>query len=141
MKTTTLDDIIDRYDIRPCAIKMDIEGAEFFALQKASNLMTINYFEGEIHNQESELILKRVLTDFKFIPSPTESFRQVKGFVFRHPLKTLRLEYSNHFVTTRRILKANKSDSQEFPKIIFGRKKNNNIYNVRFGCRQGIEQP
>ena len=123
VKTTTLDDLIAEYEVRPSVMKMDIEGAEFFALQKATNLVSnLNYFEGEIHDLQSELML-RSLTNFDLTSYPIENMKRVKEFVIRHPVKTLRLEYSNRFETTKRILSHNKSGFEEFPKMFFGRKR------------------
>jgi len=111
--TITLNEIIEKFDLKPNALKMDIEGAEKFALLKADKVMKeINYFEGEIHSQEDYKVLMSYSDIFNFKQSPAESLHNVFNFAIKYPLKTLELEYSNRFKTTKRLLFSTTNKSQ-----------------------------
>ncbi|MEM3907847.1 MAG: FkbM family methyltransferase [Nitrososphaerota archaeon] len=119
VRTITFDDIIRDYDVRPNVMKMVIEGSEYYALQKSTDLMkSINYLEAEIHSSECEIVLRET-SNLDLISSPVRNVNRVIGFTFRHPIKTLKLEYFNHFETTKRILRERGSEYKNFPKIFF----------------------
>jgi len=123
VETITLDDIISNINLHPKVLKMDIEGAEKFALLSSQNtFQTINYFEGEIHSSEDYNVLLRYSNLFIFKQEPIESMRNVLSFSFKHPLKILSLELHNKFLTTKRILstRINAEQPEKFPIIIYG---------------------
>ncbi|MDG7037177.1 MAG: FkbM family methyltransferase [Nitrososphaerota archaeon] len=123
VETTTFDDIITQRAIQPHVLKMDIEGAEKFALLSAENTMkTLNYFEGEIHSREDFDVLMNFSSLFSFKREPIESMHNVFSFSIKHPLKILKLEFYNKFRTTRRVILSSVHHSRpsEYPIIIVG---------------------
>ena len=120
VKSITLDDLMTDLDITPTVLKMDIEGAEKFALKEASRtLKTLRYLEAEIHDYESEQELMKH-GEFHFESSSAENRGNVRKFALKHPVKTFRLEYHNHFETAKRVLSNRKPTKVSYPKIIFG---------------------
>lgn len=123
VETITFDDLISQKELKPNILKMDIEGAEKFALLSAENMMkTLNYFEDEIHSKDDMDILERYSNSFSIRKEQIKSMHNVFSFGFKHPLKTLKLEYYNKFKTTKWIISSrmlNHSYS-EFPIIIYG---------------------
>jgi len=124
VETITLDDVVSGLSLQPKLLKMDIEGAEKFALLSSHNTFkTINYFEGEIHSLEDYNILLRYSNLFAFKREPVESMKNVVSFSLKHPLKALNLEWHNEFLTTKRILAHNRVEQPEkFPVIIYGQR-------------------
>lgn len=125
VETITLDEIIFNLNLQPKILKMDIEGAEKFALLGSqSTFKTIDYFEGEIHSLEDYNVLLRYSDQFLFKEEPVESMRDVLLFSLRHPLKILNVELNNKFLTTRRILASliRSEQPEKFPMIIYGEK-------------------
>ncbi len=125
VKTITLDDIVNEFEIKPKILKMDIEGAEKFALLEARKTMEyVNYFEMEIHSEEDYNVLMQYAKEFKLIEEPAESLRNVIKFILKNPLKFLNLEYHNRFRTTQRILssKIKKHKASKYPLVIYGEK-------------------
>jgi FkbM family methyltransferase len=123
VETISLDDIISQRDIRKVAMKMDIEGAEKFALLGAENTMRIvHHFEGEIHSKEDLDVLMRFSNQFSFQRTRVKKTSNVVSFGLRHPLKIIELECFNQFRTTKRILYTLTSPpkSSEFPLIVYG---------------------
>ena len=123
VETTTFDDIVVQTGLQPTVLKIDIEGAEKYALLKAERMMTtINYLECEIHSKEDFDMLNRFSNLFDFKNEPVESMHNVLSFAIKHPLKILKLEYHNKFTTTKRIMSSYKSTSglSEYPVIIYG---------------------
>lgn len=123
VETITLDDIISCLNMQPKVLKMDIEGAEKFALLSSQKtFQTINYFEGEIHSLEDYNVLLRYSNLFIFKQEPIESMRKVLNFSFKHPLKIFNLEFHNKFSTTKRILfsRIKKDQPANFPIIVYG---------------------
>ena len=125
VETITLDEIIFNLNVQPKILKMDIEGAEKFALLGSqTTFKTIDYFEGEIHSLEDYNVLLRYSDQFLFKEEPVESMRNVLLFSLRHPLKILNVEFNNKFLTTRRILATliRSKQPEKFPMIIYGEK-------------------
>ena len=123
--TITLDEIIDNYGLKPVSLKMDIEGAEKYALSGATNTMKIiKYFEGEIHSLEDYNMLMTFSKEFSFKNVTIESTHNSVSFAIKHPMKILRLEYHNRFKATKTAFSLMKSVStlDEYPVIIFGSK-------------------
>ncbi|MGC9123280.1 MAG: FkbM family methyltransferase [Thermoplasmata archaeon] len=123
VETITFDDIIINRGLQPTVLKMDIEGAEKYALLGASTMMkTINYLECEIHSREDYEVLSRFSNFFYFKKEPIENMRNVLTFAIKHPIKILKLEYYNKFATTKRIMSSFKSNSglSEYPIIVYG---------------------
>jgi len=123
VETITFDDIISNINLHPKVLKMDIEGAEKFALLPSqSTFQTINYFEGEIHSPEDYNVLLRYSNLFIFKQEPTISMINVLNFSFKHPLKILNLELHNKFSTTKRVLfrRIKAEHPEKFPIIIYG---------------------
>jgi FkbM family methyltransferase len=128
VETITLDEIISDLNIEPKILKMDIEGAEKFALLSCHNTFkAIEYFEMEIHDLECYNALLRYSDLFLFRYEPIESLRNVLKFFFKHPLKTLNLELHNKFLTTKRVLvtRIKRKKAEKFPVIIYGQKLRN----------------
>ena len=123
VETITLDDIISNINLHPKVLKMDIEGAEKFALLSAQNtFQTINYFEGEIHSPEDYHVLLRYSNLFIFKYEPTELMKNALSFSLKHPVKILRLELHNQFLSTKRFLSwlIKKEQKGKFPINIYG---------------------
>ena len=123
VETITFDEIIAQRGIKPNVLKMDIEGAEKFALLGAGNMMkTINYFESEIHSREDFDVLMKFSNLFSFKREPIESMHNVFTFSVEHPIKILKLEYYNRFRTAKRIILSSitKSKPSDFPIIVNG---------------------
>ena len=124
-ETVTLDDIVNQRAIRRSILKMDIEGAEKFALLSAESTMkTINYLEAEVHSGEDFDVLKRFSNLFSFERQPIESLYNVILFSLKHPLKILKLEFYNKFRTTKRVIFSlgKHSKPSEYPMIIYGKR-------------------
>jgi FkbM family methyltransferase len=121
VETETLDDIAQKLDLHPTAIKMDIEGAEKFALRGMDrSLETVRMVQAEIHDGESFKILGEKLQGFSISERNGQEMLSVYAYVLKHPIWTLRLETQNNFLTTRRILKREeRRQTAEFPKIVF----------------------
>jgi len=125
VESITLDDILKKINLYPTVLKMDIEGAEKFALIGMKRTMRmIEYFEAEIHSKEDYRALMKYSKLFAFSNEPVEDLSNVIKFTLKHPLKILKLEYNNKFLTTKRVLQSfyKKEGFQQFPKIIYGRK-------------------
>lgn len=125
VETVTLDDIVNQRAIRKSILKMDIEGAEKFALLSAESTMkTVNYLEAEIHSGEDFDVLMRFSNLFSFEREPMESIYNVILFSLRHPLKILKLEFYNKFRTTKRVIFSlgKHSKPSEYPVIIYGKR-------------------
>ena len=125
VETVTLDDIVGQRAIRRSILKMDIEGAEKFALLSAESTMkTVSYLEGEIHSREDFDVLMRFSNLFSFERQPIESLYNVILFSLKHPLKILKLEYYNKFRTTKRVIFSlgKHSKPSEYPMIIYGKR-------------------
>ena len=125
VETVTLDDIVNQRAIRRSILKMDIEGAEKFALLSAESTMkTINYLEAEVHSGEDFDVLKRFSNLFSFERQPIESLYNVILFSLKHPLKILKLEFYNKFRTTKRVIFSlgKHSKPSEYPMIIYGKR-------------------
>jgi FkbM family methyltransferase len=123
VETTTFDDIIIKSGLQPTVLKMDIEGAEKYALLGASTMMkTINYLECEIHSREDYDVLSRFSNLFFFKKEPVENMRNVISFAIKNPIKILKLEYYNKFATTKRVMSSFLSNSglPEYPIIVYG---------------------
>ena len=106
-------------------MKMDIEGAEKFALLSAESTMkTINYLEAEIHSGEDFDAFMRFSNLFSFERKPAESIYNVILFTLRNPLKILKLEFYNKFRTTKRVIFSlgKHSKPSEYPMIIYGKR-------------------
>ncbi len=115
----------------PTILKMDIEGAEKYALHGMKKaLSTIRLIEAEIHDSEDYNVLRQCMgKEFKFDEFEMENMTNVYRYTFRHPFQILKLECSNNFHTTKRILRPGKRNYQQsYPKIIFAEKVNNPIY-------------
>ena len=122
VKTITFDDLISNYGVTPSILKMDIEGAEKYALKSAiKTLESVRHLEAEIHDIECEHALM-AFKDFNFEDSGAENMGNVTRFVLTHPFKTMRLEYNNGFRTAKRIVSARKSTVNRYPKIFYGSK-------------------
>ena len=122
VKTITFDDLITDLNISPSILKMDIEGAEKFALKGASKtLKKIKLLEAEIHDMECEQELMKY-NEFKFEISNADNINKVLKFAFEHPFKTIKLEYNNNFETAKRMIGRRKSTDIHYPKIIYGTK-------------------
>ena len=121
VETQTLDDIVRELNLYPTAIKMDIEGAEKFALLGMDrSLKTVRMIQAEIHDRESNEIFAERLGAFTLSEKGGQEMRSVYRYIMRHPIWTLKLEIANNFLTTKRILKKEeRKQSGEFPKIIF----------------------
>lgn len=125
--TITFDEIVERAIVelsaRPTALKMDIEGAEKFALKSANKLMkNIRCLEAEIHDEESEVTL-REFSEFEYFEHAPESLRPVLEFMLKNPLLVANLELHNRFKTSLRIIKEKlgfRQNAQAYPKIIYG---------------------
>ncbi len=125
VETVTLDDIVNQRAIWRSILKMDIEGAEKFALLSAeSTIKTVNYLEAEIHSGEDFDVLMRFSNLFSFERKPMESIYNVILFSLRHPLKILKLEFYNKFRTTKRVIFSlgKHSKPSEYPVIIYGKR-------------------
>ncbi len=123
VETTTFDDIIVERGLKPTILKMDIEGAEKYALLKAEIMMkTLNYIECEIHSIEDYEVLNKFSNLFLFKKEPVENIQNVATFAIKHPLKILKLEYYNKFLTMKRIISSLKfhSELSEYPIIVYG---------------------
>lgn len=120
VKTVTFDDMISGRGINPSILKMDIEGAEKFALKGAAKtLRSIRCMEAEIHDFECEQALM-TYKEFKFEDSSAEVKGNVAKFALKHPFKTFRLEYNNRFRTAKRVMFKRKNTINLYPKIFYG---------------------
>lgn len=120
VKTITFDDLMTGLEITPSALKMDIEGAEKFALRSAvKTLESIRLLEAQIHdvNSESELLKHE---EFHFEISSAENRNNVRKFALRHPFIVFILEYNNKFQTAKRLLADRSLMRESYPKILFG---------------------
>lgn len=109
-------------EFKPNILKMDIEGAEKFALLSAENMIkTLNYLEAEIHSEEDWVELKKYSNYISFERVALESRHNVFSFAIKHPLKTLKLECYNRFKAIKTmILQMKNSTISEYPIIIYG---------------------
>lgn len=126
VETITLDTIVDELNLIPTKLKMDIEGAEKYALLgMASSIGNINNFEAEIHSSEDLNVLNQICSKFDFKEEKVENFNSVINFSLKHPVKILKMEAYNHFLTTKRVLslRARRFADENvlsFPRIIYG---------------------
>ena len=118
VKTITLNDIIEQYEIEPKIMKMDIESSELYAMQSAENaLKTLKYIEMEIHNKYADDEVNMALKEFTKIYKNVE-INNYRGIIKKHPFYFFNLELHNRFKTSFRILKQ-KDDikTNDYPKI------------------------
>lgn len=127
VKSITLDDIMKELNLKPTILKMDIEGAEKYALQGMRETMkSIKFLEGEIHSSKDYQALMEYKNMFEFSDAPIENISEVLKYSLMHPIQIISLEIFNKFNTTKRILFNNfyRIKVNEYPKIIFGKKSN-----------------
>ncbi len=126
VETVTLDTIVEELNLTPTKLKMDIEGAEKYALLgMTSSIVNINNFEAEIHSQEDLNVLNQMCSKFDFKEDKVENFNSMINFSLKHPVKILRMEAHNHFLTTKRVLSSRThrfadENISSFPRIIYG---------------------
>lgn len=127
VESITLDDLNKELNSHPTILKMDIEGAERFALLgMKESIQYIKYIEAEIHSKIDYDTLMKFKNNYKFIEEPVENLHSVIKYSFSHPVKILNLEYHQEFKTTKRILRqllVKQKEILDFPKIIYGVKK------------------
>ena len=86
VETETLDDITQQLDLHPTAIKMDIEGAEKFALRGMDrSLETVRMVQAEIHDGESFKILGEKLQGFSISGRNGQEMWSVYAYVLNNP--------------------------------------------------------
>lgn len=105
VETTTLDDLLTEFKIKPNVMKMDIEGGEKYAFLKAEDAMNkINRFWIEIHSKEDLNALLKFNRQFSIIKEKIRSNHNSLKFAINHPMKTFNLEYHNRFRATKRVI-------------------------------------
>lgn len=123
VKTIAFDDLVNQLEITPSILKMDIEGAERYALQNADKTLEgLREIEAEIHDSICEQAIMQ-FPGFDFSITSIENFRAISRFFLKHPIKTVRLEWYNHFETFKRILHDGIKLSSSYPLMIYGKHK------------------
>lgn len=132
VETTTLDEIVDSLKLKPRVLKMDIEGSEGKALIGGANaLRTIEHIEMEVHDEENMKKVSEILAGFEREYLKVEDLSSVLKSAIRHPFLVFRIEYENHFSTTKRVISSrlikskkdnNAKQSNNFPVLVLFRK-------------------
>ena len=107
VETITLDEITSTLGLKPRILKMDIEGSEGKALLGGtSTIRFLEYVEMEIHDEENMRVVNEVLRDFKREDLKVENFNNVIKTFFMHPVLLLKIEATNNFSTTKRVIRS-----------------------------------
>lgn len=125
VKSISLKDLQNELGLKFTKIKMDIEGSEGEVLLSSSDsLQEVTHIVVEVHDQRNFIYTLEALKRFYLLKAPIESLRRVIIEILKDPLMTVRLETSNRFRTTLRILKdllrVNRIDKENFPILLLG---------------------
>ena len=124
VETTTIDKIVEETGLKPRILKMDIEGSEGKALIGGIN--TVRYLElieMEVHDEVNMKKVEEILSGFRKRDWPIEDLGNVYKQFLKHPFKILKIEATNHFSTTKRMLLSkikgqDRDNSRFYPKQI-----------------------
>ena len=124
VETTTLDKIVEETGLKPRILKIDIEGSEGKALIGGIN--TVRYLElieMEVHDEVNMKKVEEILSGFRKRELAIEDLGNVYKQFLKHPFKILKIEATNHFSTTKRVLLSkikgqDRDNSRFYPKQI-----------------------
>jgi len=104
--SVTVDELVREQGLRPTVLKMDIEGSEreaFGGLKES--LRSIRAVTIEIHDPIGEGAVRSALSDFRIERVARPRLQAYARFGLHHPLLLSRLEWGNHLLSVRRLLR------------------------------------